>query len=117
MSDKKPKFVIRPFDPSKDKPIDLGGGQYMTEKTRTVVDDSGRWAVVPSVWFSDDGSYKDFSSLSDDELSFLAQRYEVSTGKSFPRFNDKVSAGRWADKRSSGGGASKSILTAHGGKK
>lgn len=117
MTDKKLKFALRPFDPSKDKPIDLGGGQYMTEKTRTVVDEQGRWAVVPSIWFSDDGVVRNFETFSDDHLASLAKLYEDSAGKSFPRFKSEDGASKWAEKRSSSGGASKSLLTKHGGSK
>lgn len=111
------KFQLRPFDPSRDKPIEADGGDKMTERTRTVRYPSGRWAVVPSIYFSSDGEPVNFEKESDDFLADLAMRYERSSGLSFPKFDSEREASAFSVARSSGGGATSKPLARSGSKK
>ena len=104
------KFQLRPFDPSIDAAVDAGGGERMTERTRTVRDASGRWMVAPSIYFTKGGDPVDFSEESDDLIAQMAAQYEASSGLRFPRFPNEESASSYARRRSSTGGAEQGAL-------
>lgn len=100
---------LRPFDPSKDKPIQTVGQNYATEYLKTVVDPmSGKWMLVPSIWFKEDGSPTLVSD--DDEAAYTAAYYSMTTGATFPTFSSREDADRWASGRSQSGGATKGLL-------
>ena len=109
------RVYLEPFNPERHKPVDLGDGEYMTERTRTVTDSAGNWSVVPSVWFNDTGRPVDLQAASDDQLSQLAERYEQTTGNRFPRFRSMADANQFAEVRSASGGASSLPLYMHDG--
>ena len=101
---------LRPFDPSIDKPIQTVGQNYATEYVKTVVDPmSGKWMLVPSIWFRADGSPTLISN--DDEAAFTAAYYSMTTGAAFPTFSSREEADQWARGRSQSGGATKGLLS------
>jgi hypothetical protein len=100
--------VLRPFDPTLDKPRANADGSFSTELTRTVQTPSG-WANVPSLWWGERGPV-DLGTYSDDELAEFALSYEQSSGRAFPRFQSVDKAESAAKTRSAKGGATQSKL-------
>lgn len=97
---------IRPFDPARDAPSDLGLGGMSTEVLETLETPSGDFVNIPSAWFL--GDYGPF--LVGDPLPF-AHDYEMGTARPFPRFDSLDSAVSAAVQRSAMGGASHIALT------
>lgn len=91
---------VRPFDPSTDKPANLGLGGLSTEVLETFQTPQGDYTNIPSAWFV--GGNGPF--MVDDPMP-LAHDYEVATRQSFPRYDDLDQAVWGARYRSASGGA------------
>lgn len=101
---------LHPFDPARDTPRPNKDGSISTEVIRTVQLPDGRWANVPSLWWSDGGAVRDFDSMDDDQLAGFAARYEQQSGSLFPRFDNLSNAETAAKARSQKGGATQGKL-------
>ena len=97
-----------PFDPTKDKPIELPDGRIATEYTSTIEID-GKFVNVPQIWFLN-GKPLFFDARDNRKLDMMVASYERGTGKKFPRFDTEDEAVGAAKSRSLAGGASKSLL-------
>ena len=102
---------LHPFNPSVNKPRPNPDGSYSTEITRTVQLPDGSWANVPSLWWADGSTVRDFGTMSDDQLAAFAMRYEQMSGQSFPRYRDLGSAETAARGRSAAGGGTQGQLS------
>jgi len=92
---------LRPFDPQRDKPVDMGLGGLSTEYTVTNRAPDGGYWNIPSIWWDKDGR----PSLVDaDAAQQFAQDYEKRTGQRFERIPDEGAAGFRAMNRSAMGG-------------
>lgn len=102
---------LHPFDASTNTPRPNTDGSHSTEVTRTVQLPSGEWANVPSLWWGQGSTVRDFGTMGDDQLADFASRYEQSTGNAFPRYGSIAEAERAAIARSNGGGGTKAPIT------
>jgi hypothetical protein len=104
---------LEPFDPKKHKPIRTVGDRYATEYLASEdAPDNGAWNI-PTIWFNTETKEPVF--LEGDKAWNTAFEYEKETGKKFPRFKDKPTAVKAAEKRSDKGGASEKKLTRNEG--
>jgi len=104
---KKFMALLRPFDPAKDKPKDVGFGGPSTEYLATAKSpDGGAWNY-PQIWWTPDGKP---IVLEGDAAWNEAQRYEGKTGERFPRYDNILAAIEAAMHRSAMGGAGKKKL-------
>jgi hypothetical protein len=103
-------MTLEPFDYKKHKPQDVGLGGPSTEYLITVDSPEGGVMVIPSIWWDGDGKPRLIEDQ--EEAVMLAQQYEKTTSKQFPRFAPKAykEADTFAQKRSKAGGASSSNL-------
>lgn len=98
-----------PFDPKKDKPIQLPGGSNATEYTATIEMD-GKFVNVPQIWFQNGKPMFFDAETGWRSLFTMVKSYEAGTNKLFPRFNTVAEAEAAAIERSTAGGATKSFL-------
>jgi len=98
-----------PFNPVSHTPQQGVAGKRNTERTVTVKID-GKVALVPTLYFSDDGSSVDVGDFFSEEIANIAQIYEQRTGLQFPRFDSEEEAKAFAADRSQGGGATRDVL-------
>ena len=103
--------MLHPFDPRINKPRPNADGSVSTELTRTVQFPDGSWGNVPSLWWGDGESYRDFGNLEDDQIAGLASNYEAQSGKAFPRFGSLAEAEAAAKTRSAAGGGETGTIT------
>lgn len=102
---------LHPFDASVNTPRPNADGSHSTEVTRTVQLPSGEWTNVPSLWWGQGSTVRDFGTMGDDQLADFASRYEQSTGNAFPRYGSIPEAERAAIARSNGGGGTNAPIT------
>jgi hypothetical protein len=95
---------LHPFDPEINKPRANPDGSFSTEISRTVQLPDGSWANVPSLWWGEGQTVRDFGTMGDDQLAKFAAQYEQQTGQMFPRYSDISSAETAANARSDAGG-------------
>lgn len=99
-------LAVRPYDPSRDHPTDMGLGGLSTEYLRTYDTPFGESVNVPSIWFTESG----LPFLSPDPYS-TAMDYEAATGRLFPTYDTTDEAVTAAKMRSANGGAQHRALT------
>ena len=102
---------LHPFDAATNTPRPNADGSVSTEVTRTVQLPSGEWVNVPSLWWGQGSTVRDFGSMGDDQLADFASRYEKSTGNAFPRYASIPEAERAAIARSNEGGGTNGPIT------
>lgn len=103
--------LLHPFDPSINKPRPNSDGSYSTEITRTVQLPDGSWVNVPSLWWGEGNTVRDFGTMSDDQLAGFAMRYEQMSGQQFPRYRNLGGAEEAARNRSAAGGGTQGQLS------
>lgn len=103
--------ALHPFDPARNQPRDNGDGSVSTEISRTVQLSDGTWANVPSLWWGDGNTVRDFGSMEDDQLARFAERYEQQSGSRFPRYATIPAAEMAAVARSEAGGGTAGGMT------
>lgn len=101
---------LEPFDYTKHKAQDVGLGGPSTEYLITVDSPEGGVMVIPSIWWDAEGKPQHIKDQR--QAVKLAQDYEASSKKQFPRFAPKAykEADSWAASRSKAGGATKGFL-------
>ena len=93
---------LRPFDPARDRPVSLPGGNFATEYSTTSQDPfTGEWIVHPQIWWNDRGEPV---YLPGDQGLEVVQALEAMGGAMFPRFSSVREADSFASGRSQGGG-------------
>ncbi|HEX9595293.1 MAG TPA: glucosaminidase domain-containing protein [Anaerolineales bacterium] len=102
---------LHPFDAATNTPRPNADGSVSTEVTRTVQLPDGNAVNVPSLWWGQGSSVRDFGSMSDDQLADFAMRYEQQSGNAFPRYGGIPEAERAAIARSNAGGGTKGPIT------
>ena len=90
-----------PFDPRQHKARDIGLGGPSTEYLATEYDPTGKVMNYPQIWWDKAGNPR---LLDPDAAYDMAQRYEQTTGESFPRFPSISAAEFAAENRSALGG-------------
>lgn len=106
-----PNFV-RPFDPAKDSPRDVGLGGPSTEYLITEQAPDGSFWNIPSIWWDRDGAP---ILLDADAAMQMAVDYEARTGHKFPRFSSPGAGAFSAMNRSAMGGATDNALASLNG--
>ena len=104
-------LLLRPFDPQRDVPQDVGLGGLSTEYLATEsAPDFGYWNI-PQIWWTQGGEPH---LVSPEQANALALTYEEATGQRFPRFMRPGIGAEMAAHRSANGGASKNALASIG---
>lgn len=104
------RMGLEPFDPKKHKMRDVGRGGMSTELLATEYAPDGSVWNIPTLWWGKDGSPVMIDRIED--AVKLADEYERTTGKKFPRFKTIDEGIGAAKKRSKKGGASREYLAA-----
>lgn len=96
------RFGYRPYDPSVNKPRDIGLGGPSTEYLATENDPYGAAMNYPQIWWDMYGNPR----LLDPQQSYnQAISYELASGERFPRYSSTGQAEFAAQNRSALGGA------------
>ena len=93
--------LLHPFDPTRNKPVQLPAGGQATEYSATSQAPDGSWIVHPQIWWQPDGEPRYFP---DAQSLAVAMYYEQITGHKFPRFASPSEADAFASGRSQKGG-------------
>ena len=105
--------MLRPFDPRRDNPQDVGLGGQSTEYLITGQDWQGNAMNYPSIWYDADGT----AHLLDEENALAqTQRWEAMQRQRAPRYENTGQAVEFAQHRSANGGASTNALFGYRGK-
>ena len=104
-----PMFQIglSPFDPTKNHPVQLPGGNIATEYSATSQAPDGTWIVHPQIWWDQSGNPV---WMPDEQGLQTALSYEAMGNKPFPRFKSLSAAEAWSTKRSHNGGGTKGAM-------
>lgn len=100
-------FGLRPFQPGRDTPRDVGYGGPSTEYLATDVDPYGAAINYPTIWWD---MYGNPVTLEQAQAFDQALGYEQLSGKTFPRYMTVPQAVNAAEHRSANGGAEKNPL-------
>lgn len=95
------KALIHPFDPVRNKPVQLPTGAQATEYSVTSQAPDGTWLVHPQIWWRPDGSPM---YIPNEQGLAVALAYERMAGHKFPRFKTAEEADAFASGRSKHGG-------------
>jgi|TARA_R110000796_G_scaffold76589_13_gene171255 hypothetical protein len=102
-----PSWLMRPFDPKRDKPIPTVGSSKATEYLGHHKLADGEWVVYPTIWFDREDKPR---LLNERSSIMMLKMIEVNTDYKFPRFEVEAKALSYAKNRSKGGGATKKSL-------
>lgn len=98
---------LHPFDPSRDKPRDVGLGGPSTEYLSTSEDNLGLAFNHPQIWWDNHGNPH---MMSGDAGREMALQYERAMSLLFPRFDNIGQAEWFAMNRSANGGGLSGLL-------
>ena len=98
---------LSPFDPAKNHPIQLPGGNIATEYSATSQAPDGSWIVHPQIWWDQDGNP---IWMPGPQGMQAAMTYEAMGNKPFPRFKSLADAETWSTQRSHNGGGTQGAM-------